>query len=334
MRYLARNLLPLTAVIAAAYVAALLPVLFLTVRSATYGSIDLAVLLSGMLGLVAFIAGGWLLGLIMRSAFAAPVAFALAMVTTFLGYSGDTFAATAPVLHVSPTLGYHESAPLVWFRIAFLVVVVAVIVATADGVLGRRQFKRLAPRPGRVALWLLPVGLAVVATANTPALFAPDSDAPRVCQTEAGVEFCVHQGHRTQLAAMVDAVTPTLALVGGPPALPFDRIYDRSLRASASADDREHTFFYDLSATLDVSTSRSEIVAVAAGLDGCQSRFELDPDQDEVRNMWMLAQRLDGDRSAGADSRFGDLSDTQLKAWLAANRPSVDECAITGDLLP
>ncbi len=86
-----------------------------TTRTATYGFLDVAVAVSGLAALIAYVVAGWLLGLVARTAFVAPVAFAL----TIAGYNGDKLAAVAPVLHISPTLGLHESGPLVTFRIAF-----------------------------------------------------------------------------------------------------------------------------------------------------------------------------------------------------------------------
>jgi hypothetical protein len=332
-QFILQNLLPLAAVTTAAYVAGLVPALVLTVKTATYGSLDLAVAATGLLGLQAYLVSGWLLGLLARTAFIAPVAFALAFAATLAGYSGDTFAALAPVLHISPMLGFHEAGPLVTFRIAFLFILVVVGLLAANGILARRGFDRRAPGLRHAALWLLPVAFLVFGLVRTPALFAGDAELPSVCGDASGVQVCVHQGHRSQLAPLVSTVEPVLDRVGAQN-LPFDRIVDRALRGPYVRPDDSHTFYYDLSPTLSIDSPMSEIAGIAAGADACRSRFELNADNEQTRNMWMLARRLAGDHKNGPDKRFGALSDAELRTWVTAHRQQVASCGVTGDILP
>ncbi|MEV8517264.1 hypothetical protein [Dactylosporangium sp. NPDC051484] len=330
-QFLAQNLVPLAAVVTVGYLLALAPVLAMTLRSATYGTLDLAVAATGLLALNAFLILGWLIGLITRSAFIAPAAFALALVTTFAGYSGDTFAAVAPVLHIPPRLGFHEAPTLVIFRIAFIVVLSVIALTAADGILSHRRFDRRWPAPSRALIWLVPLAFLTVGVANKPALFVEDASTPTVCGAVAGMKVCVHKGHETQLAALVGAIEPIVAVVGTE-GFPFRQVYDRALKLPSLSADEATTFYYDLSPTLDIVSSRSEFVFIAAGGNACLSTFGLNINNDQTRTMRMLESRLEGDHSTGQAGRFASMSDAELKVWIASHRTQVSQCAIMSDV--
>lgn len=333
LQFLRQNLLPLCLVIAIAYILALTPILVLTARSATYGSLDVGVALSGLIALFAITALSWLLGLTVRSAFVAPVAFALALGTTIAGYSGDTLAAIAPVLYISPTLGFHESGALVLFRTAFSFVVIVATLAVATGILSRREYRRQMPSLTHSMIWLAPVAFIVVGVWHTPALFVADSHLPKKCEEVSGVQVCVHDGHRSQLSSLVKAVRPIISAVGASN-LPFDRIYDRALAGPTVRPDDSHTYYYDMSPTLPIGSNVSDLADVISGFDGCQMSFDLNARNASTMNMRLLADRIQGTTGHYPDNPFAALSDDDLRTWITAHLAPVRACAVSDSMLP
>ena len=331
-RFLVQNLAPAVLVVTSAYLLALLPVVVQTYRTATAGSLDPVTAVSGVLVLNTLLVAGWLIGLFAQSAFAAPVAFGAAFAATLVGYGVNTWNAVTPVTADLGVVGLVETPAFQTFRLSFFFVVLIVALLTAGAVLTGRDFDRRPP-PVRVAvLWLLPAAFLAAGIGHPPAAIKRETSPPRVCRDVNGMQFCMHKAHERDLEPLAGEVAPIIALVGKEN-LPFDRVHDWSLSDGRTPPADSTVFYADASPKYGVVGVGGQIADQVAGIYECAAR----PGREESEqgfNSFMLSLRLNGDREDRPDNRFGPLSDSQLRQWLAEHRSRVTSCDITNDLLP
>lgn len=332
----ARHLLLLGASFIIAYLAGLIPLVLATVRSAQHGYPAPAVIVSGLLGLCAAVCVGYLIGVIGRTAFLAPLSFVLMVAVSVAGYGGDTYSALIPVLHVTPSLGMREAIPFVTYRIAFFITVIVVGYAVAARLLDQhREHTRLPPFRSVVLLGI-PILLTVPPLIKTPVLFESEADPPRICATRNSVEYCLHAGHRTELSVMVATADEMLATYGTPTPRAA-RVWDSALRGTRSAD--PSVIWYGLEPD-DPSTS--SIVSVAWALSGYQACVERYGDEAattseaasafavaEALNAWLLHK--------GAPPKgyplYGVPVDV-VQRWIALQDARIATCSLRAEDLP
>ncbi|WP_433470783.1 hypothetical protein [Saccharomonospora azurea] len=266
-----QHLVPLGAVLVGSYLLGLAPLVAVTVIDAEFGGPDLLVMLSGLLGISASITVGYLIGVLARSAFIAPVAFLLFFAFTVLGSTGDTYAAVVPVLRIDPELGQVENPAMVLFRCAFFLLVTIAAAMIAAQVLAHR-----APRARRgwtttAALTAIPVALAVLGVSTTPDLFRLPADPPRQCAERHGIEYCVHQGHSSQLDGLIAALDPVFTARG--PQEQVKRVYDRALLYADPLTVPETTHVAILTPDTSPASEASFVAGKLAAMDVCAEQY-------------------------------------------------------------
>ena len=329
----ASQLLPLCLSIFIGYLLGMLPLVYLTFQSATYGRLDVAAAFVGPLGVVAFAVGGWLFGLVARTALLAPVAFAIAFLATVLGYRGDAFAGVLPVLYFLPPVGLREAPTLVLFRIAVLLLAVTTFVVAAARYLERRRFARQFPTPMSFLVWVPLLAMVILGVVQTPRLFIADGAAFTTCERRDGVDYCVHAANAPALQAMVDAAQPVLATFGTGSA-PYRRVDDFSLIGYDAAQRRADTFYFDVAPDINPQTVIPNLAGALAGLDACYARPGLDTESPEYRNASSLAARLYQQEGTSSDGPFADVSREDLQRWISANRSDIRSCAVEAVDIP
>jgi hypothetical protein len=338
-----RHLLVLNGSFLVAHLVGFIPLVVATVRKAEHGGPAVLTVLSGLLGLVAAITVGYLLGVVGRSALLAPVSFVLMFTVTVLGTGGDRFAALAPVLHIRPPLGSVETLPFAGYRIAFFVLVITASWFAVTMLL--RQHRDGIRRPPLLALapLLLPAVLVVPPPMRTPALFEFEASPPRVCETHRGVEYCVHAGHRSQLALMTATSDAVLKRYGAP-APTVSRVYDEALRgAYVTFDDRQKVrgldiVWFPIQPQLPVHGGAARLSSLLAGLQACREHGAL-PTGDGVPEPYQLAFSLekwlrDPGGTAPPDSPFHTASVAAVQAWISQHQQAISTCSLTREELP
>ncbi|MEV0677183.1 hypothetical protein AB0I60_11745 [Actinosynnema sp. NPDC050436] len=336
-----RTVLPQLGLLLAAFVGAYLlgfvPLLVVTVRGAEHGGPDVPVVLTGVLGLVLATAVGYLIGVVTRTPLTAPISAVLLFGTAVLGSTGDTFSALMPVLYVKPLLGSVQSTPFVVYRLAFLTVSTVAVVWAAARLLRRHRADGGRVR-GLTALLplLLPVVMAVPPLVSKPALFAYETEPPRVCRTSGTVEYCVHEGHRSRLDVVVAATDAVLERHGGP--APFTRIYDEALRGHPvdgtpvwRPDRRDTVLWVPIQPASPTETRPVQALDVLSGLAGC-FRLRVPADSPSVEIAQQLGRRLEGMSTAG--NPFSGLPDPAVRDWIASHGDRITGCALTEEDLP
>lgn len=330
-----RHLTVLVGTFLTAYLVGLVPLVVETIGEAQYGRPAPLVMLTGFLGLTAATAAGYAIGVVGRTSLLAPVSFVLMFGVTVLGTGGDTFSALAPVLHISPPLGSVQTLPFVTYRIVFLLTSSLAIALVSANVLRRHRDNRRMPSPRALAPLALVALLAVPPLVNTPALFAFESNPPRVCEVRAEVEYCVHAGHRTQLADMVAAVKPVVERYGSASGL---QVYDEALRGVyVTFENRQDAYalgivWYPVQPQLAVNRATVLVSNALSGLAACRM------DQvrgDSYRLATDLARWLSASGSADEEpNAFRGRSAEAMRSWISRNRESITTCSLTGADLP
>jgi hypothetical protein len=330
--YLAHALGPAGLVVTAGYLFALVPVVVQTFRTATWGTFDPLPAVSGTLVLNTLLVLGWLLGLVLQSALAAPLAFVLGYAATVIGYTTAALNFATPVIAEGGVAGSEVTGPFLALRISFFFLVLVVALLTARANLTTRGFNRRLPRPQHAALWLLPIALLVAGLARPLPSTVREADPPRTCRVESGIEFCVHQANEKAFDALIADATPMIELVGADN-LGFDRVYDSSLSDGTFPPSDPRIFYVGVSPEWGVAGAGSTMAQQLSGTEVCVTRTDRTSTEQEF-NAFMLFIRLQGDRQERPDNRFAVLSDDDLRQWLAEHRTRVNACDITDDLLP
>lgn len=319
-----RPLLVLHLGVVVAHLAGLVPLVVATVVTARAGGPDLAAMLTGPLGLTAATACGYVVGLHWRSLLAVPVTAVLLTAATLFGTATDAAAAVVPVQYMTAALGQQPSAPIVMYRLAFLVIVTI----TASWLTVRRRRSPGANGALLVAGVIVAVAVVVPVT-TTPALFALDRDPPRTCTARAGVDYCVHSGHQEVLGELVDGMT-RLATRYGPLTVRLDRTYDVALAGATGlvADsDQERTLWYDIRPDLAPSGELPVIADLLAGVGACGPGSTDATAYARQLGRWLVAK--DAATNAFHGVRLGVMHD-----WIVRNQPAINACAIHAGLLP
>ncbi|MEU6152451.1 hypothetical protein ABZ816_20885 [Actinosynnema sp. NPDC047251] len=304
------------------YLLGLTPLTLVTTTDAEHGGFDLAVALTRLLGLTAATVVGYLVGVLGRTSLVAPVAVVLLFAASIAGSTSDTFSALAPVLHFVPGVGSDARWSFVLYRLAFLTVLV-VAAAWAAAELLRAHRAGAAPAARALLPLLAPVALAVPPLLITPALYALDDAPPKVCEVRAGVEYRVHEGHRSELAGMVTAVGGVFETFGS--SGPARRVYDQAL-AGVGGDD---VLWYSIKPDNPVDSGRVDVAAAPAGATSCPSTAA---EGREVANdlyTWLMAA---GEPAEGF--AFHGVPAERVRAWIAEHRDEIRTCAPTGAEVP
>src|SRR5690606_27900776 len=253
------------------YLLGLAPLVAVTVVDAEFGGPDLPAMVSGLLGLTAAVTVGYLLGVLARTALIAPVPFLLFFAFAVAGSGDDTYAAVLPVLHVDPELGQVENPVMVVFRCAFFL-----LVTIAAGLIAAQVLTHRVPRPRAglataATFTAVPAVLAVLGISITPDLFRIPPDPPRQCAERHGIEYCVHQGHASQLDDLIAALDPVFTARGRQEQV--KRVYDRALLFADPLTVPETAHVAVLTPNIPPASEASFVADKLAGIDGCVERY-------------------------------------------------------------
>jgi hypothetical protein len=328
-------------VLGAAYLLALVPLVVLTVVRADSGGPDLLVIVVSLLGLGALIALGYGVGVVAGSAWPALLTLIvgfLAMQST--GIDHTRFAAVDPVTNFPAVLGRAETVPITFYRGAFFVVVFVCVVAIAIDRLTARGRGWWLSGGSVLLVGVVAVGIAVPRRWQ-PAILVEQADAPAVCQRVDSLDYCVHQGHRSQLTAMV-AESARLLSVYGPAPAALSRMRDRALAGPGDDQYADNTVWVELAPNAPTAQSTAdEFAPVLAGESVCNQKFppvngEVTPDpMVQAQNLELaLAHAVGLDVTGDSTSSLESLSTTALRGWIAAHRTAIEGCSLTADQLP
>ncbi|MGH3623982.1 MAG: hypothetical protein ACRDQ5_19700, partial [Sciscionella sp.] len=321
-----------------AYLLGLAPLVVLTVLRAEAEGPDLLAMLTGLAGLAAVIGIGYLVGVVTGSAWPAPFVFVVMFVILqATAYYHDTFAAVDPVIHFDATLGRTEAVPITLYRLAFFLLVVVVTAVLAARALTRSRRVTI-PSPGAAALLILVAAGIVVPMVWTPALLAEETNPSTVCQRSSRLTYCVHAGHRSELATL-RATAADVFRVSGPPPPSVRRVRDAALATPGDdllAADTVWVHLYP-----GESTRQDTLPAVAdavAGVNICTARYGVTtsvPQSEQLAsNLASAIQQRAGYPGAVAPTRFDRMTPAQFRNWVAAHRPAIAACGLTTQQMP
>ncbi|GGP34680.1 hypothetical protein [Saccharothrix coeruleofusca] len=321
-----------------AYLVGMAPLTAVTVEHAEHGGPDPLPIATGLLGLWASIAVGYLIGVVGRGALWAPISFVAVFAVVVLGTGGDTFSALVPVLHVAPAAGRVEALPFTVYRVAFFLLVAVAAVVAATAVLRRHRTRH---RPVRaMAPLLVPVVLAVPAVVSTPALFAVEQDVQRVCRTQRGIEHCVHAAHRSRLPVMEQATAAVLTAYGDDTSGRVRRVYDESLRWATAVDDaasgnteaHQDVVWVAVQPMSPTDHTGREVAWLLAGATACAARSDT-TDEERALTVELALWLQNGGRAASSGPLSG-IAPHALRDWMSAHRTGLDTCVLTAADLP
>lgn len=339
---LKRHLCQLLSWFVPAYLLGMVPLVWTTTRRAEYGRPDALVILGALLGFVALIAFGYLVGTLVQNLLAVPTTVALVFLLVSLPNVADGWNALVPTMSALPTLGREQSLTLSLYRLLAFAVFGALFCWLAVHVLTRRRPVRAAQAP----LLLIPVALVAFPLMRTPALFSYSPGGTEICDSRDGVTYCVHEGHRSELTQVRDLAAPIIAAYG-PGNTPVRHVRDYSL-ATSDADVRTARESGTLWVYIAPGWKPAEEVPllVAAmlvpGKAACTSAAaSIDPgaSTDERRAYLLhdLTKWLEGrafPRGGVRAELFTGATPEQVRRWIAQERRAIETCTADPEELP
>lgn len=193
---------------------------------ATAGSPDLLVLAGGLASLLLFVAAGMTLASLPGPRFG-PVVGLVVMMALAGGGAGGRFLSLLPTWGGSfVSAGYVENPLLGWFRITWLVAVIAVLLVVTGNRIsngGTADFSR-SLRGAAPMLLLLPfIWLGV---SRPVELLLPEDNPPVACSETLGTEVCVHRARVLLLEDLTTMVNRYASVFGGVGTFGIDSVYD------------------------------------------------------------------------------------------------------------
>lgn len=313
------------------YILAFVPLLVLTTAKAQYGYPDLLVILTGLAGLATATVLGYLAGVWSRTAVMGSLSFVLLLGVTVSGTTG--LSALSPVPARVLMLGEQASRPLLIYRLVFLA-----LVAVAAGQISLALLRSTSRKPPVAALAMVPVLIlfALGPSLRQPAVSVFEADAPRICTEKAGVEYCVHEGHRRQLAAFAAAGGKVIAAYGFAPER-ARHIYDRALLGTAAPN--QLAIWPSLSPANSVESAvATETAGGLSVIHACTQRFgfQLPPDIAAFSSYFYSWLRRGGTAPGYSDgyNPFKDVSKPDVHAWIKEHDQQIETCTVDLETLP
>lgn len=208
------------------FTAGLMPVLVYTSSRATYGGPSIAVILSGVAVLWAFVALGYTTGLVVPGNLGPPVAAVVAFsMVIFPDFFGP---AVSPVWAQGVIAGQHETLIVSLFRIVFFLGFAAgFVIMSGHWLLTRSVPMRFSSGFSLVGL-VIPVLVGFTAAREAPDAIRADSPPAAICSQSSLVEVCVHASRSAMLPELSGAAERVFSILG--PARPMRyRISDATL---------------------------------------------------------------------------------------------------------
>lgn len=231
------------------------------------------VALGGLLGLCAFLAAGYLVGLLLPSLVSVPVAVALAFCWVVM--TGVNGTPASPVWPFEVIAGFHETTTTALVRAGYFASGAALCMGAAGWWLRERRVRAtLLPFIGLVSFLVpLSVTTGMLARSDMPLLEPDAGSANPACQsTEDGVLVCVHPARRNLLPTLtvrVEQVTQVL----GKRASGLTEVSDATLWLPSSPGRLSLQIQYKDAQNWD-STAAGDVALAIAGLANCYGSQE------------------------------------------------------------
>ncbi len=238
----------------------LLPSLWSATSSATWGSLDTATIVSGYASLLTYAAMGVLLGCVLPTYAAVPVAAATAYVLLF---SNGAF---APVFQFDVVSGLVVPTQLSLGRTAFFLGAAVCLGVATSAWLRLRTVSDLRTPIVAVVAAVLPVALVFLLGRSYGGVLVDGDTAAPLCADTAGPEVCVHPAREVMLAPLAGAVD-TLAAHVGPQILPPGGIYDGSV--TVPDGDADYVLHLQAQESDWLQTAIGDLATDASGLGTC-----------------------------------------------------------------
>ncbi|GII94333.1 ABC transporter permease [Sinosporangium siamense] len=191
-----------------AYLLGLAPLVWSTAQRNAFGSPDLLLAAGAVVGLSAFVALGYLIGVLTQNLLAVPLTVTTVFLVAGLPHLDDAWNAVVPTMPQVPRLGREQPAGLSLYRLS-----AAVVFCLVFGWLAARMLRgRRRPAPVH-GLLVIPVAMVVFPLLR-PLEAVTALPGRQVCESHGGVTYCVHEGHRAELAPIRDAAAPIFAALG------------------------------------------------------------------------------------------------------------------------
>jgi hypothetical protein len=329
----ARHLRTLSVSYVGAFLLGLLPLAALTIARADADSPYLLIMLTGVAGLLAFIAVGYAVGVLSGTAWLSPVTLVVSFVVLQSVHIENALAAVTPVTHAAAGLGSTEPVPLVLYRLVLYAFLCFAAVSIASRALRRRQRWKI---PSIATLGVLVVAAVGVVTPVLlkPVLVVTQADQPRMCDNVSGVAVCVHEGHGSQLSVVRNAVERVLFAAGGPPAT-LRQVSDRALATPAddgNAVDTSWINLYPSSSSGDYAAQ--SLASHLSGFPNCPLDDTGSVGIADQLSLALLESAGFPQDYGGPDTALGQLSPDRLRSWISANSAAIARCAVPPERLP
>jgi hypothetical protein len=338
---LVRHLVQLLGWVLPAYLIGLGPLVWATMRETAVGTPDLLVIAGGLLGFVAIVALGYLIGTVIQNALAIPATLIIVFLLQSLPLVHDAWNAVIPVMSAVPTLGREQSPLLSIYRLIAFGVFGAAFCWCAVRMISRARLLNLHAAP----LALVPIALMIFPFVRTPALFVHVSPGKAVCETRDGIAYCVHEGHRAQLSPLLDTAGPIIAAFGA------DNTGVRQLRDYALAENDEEVLSGERRGTMWIyikpgpeplrDFAHSIAADLVPGTARCVSQagsIEVGASVDE-RRAYLLYDLISWLQtrphpSQDTDGLFAQAHPDQVRDWITENRDALLTCTADPEDLP
>ncbi|GAA4911651.1 hypothetical protein GCM10023237_34690 [Streptomyces coeruleoprunus] len=321
-----------------AYLLGMAPLVWATARHASYGHPHALVVVGALTGLAALVALGYLTGALVQNVLAVPLTVALVFLLLGLPNLHDGWNAVVPTLSALPTLGREQSLDLGLYRLLAFTVFGALFWSLAARLLTRRP-----PAAAHAPLLLVPVVLVALPLLRTPALFTYAGDGREVCDTRGTVTYCVHEGHRAELAELRDLAAPVIAAYG-PDRAPLRQVRDDALAGAGTGAHRPDTLWVPITPGWRPAEEVPPLVAstLLPGRAACVSptgSIAAGAATDERRThllqdlaLWLQSRAFPG---GGTDAGlFSGVAPERVRQWLARDRHAVETCTADPEDLP
>lgn len=314
----------------------LLPVTAWAITGTAVDDLEFGVIVSGLAALLTFIAAGYLLGAILPSLLAVPLAAAGAFVWVI--FTGNDGQIGSPIWPFDVEAGLHEPSEVTSLRIAYFLTIAGLLVSAAGWWL-REHNIRLGPNlPFGMAMFLIPcLVMTIVVNSREENVIQRATPTSSCVLTESGVQVCVHSAREVLLKDLSRQVEQIIGVLG-PRATAISEVTDATLW-------RENTperINLQLQARTNhwLTTAEADIAAAIAGLPAC---YEAGPSDIETRAAsaavaaWLLSQ-IDADPAAvlgtngaaEAVSRLNSRPAAEVKEHILENIDEFRSC--TGSL--
>jgi hypothetical protein len=266
----------------------LAPVTVFVARESTYGSLDPLVIASGYAALLAYLAGGYLVGCILPTYLAVPIALAVAYAMVFM-----SSAVTSPVLEFDVISGLAVPTRVSVVRLLYFVACAGGALLAAG--LWLRMRSTVEFRGAAISVGVVVAPLVVVAYASASyggPLVGHDSATPLCDKTAIGSLVCVHPA-RSEFLEPLTASVESIRQAAGPEIFPSLDVFDATL--AVPDDIRNRAVLLQIQGQSEdwLSSARTDLAIRASGLEMCYQRATPDPGPQDVSSAvaaWILSR--------------------------------------------